>query len=84
MIVQDCTGLYFEKLDTMRIPQNALINVYSSVLNPREQQPNGSCNVSRIDNATNITIKPAWSRRELQSPQDYFGYVWVDFLQLIC
>jgi len=34
------------------IPESAGINVYSFALNPEEHQPSGSCNFSRIDNAT--------------------------------
>lgn len=35
------------------------INVYSFALKPEEHQPSGTCNMSRIDNATlNITLTP--------------------------
>lgn len=35
------------------------INVYSFALNPVEHQPSGSCNMSRIDNATlSLTLSP--------------------------
>ncbi len=35
------------------------INVYSFALNPEDHQPSGSCNMSRIDNATlHLTLSP--------------------------
>jgi hypothetical protein len=40
------------------IPLSPGINVYSFAIRPEEHQPSGSCNFSRIDNATlQITIK---------------------------
>ena len=37
-------------------PYTANINVYSFALKPEEHQPSGTCNMSRIDNATlNLT-----------------------------
>ena len=39
-----------------RVPVNSGINVYSFALKPEEHQPSGTCNMSRIDNATlNLT-----------------------------
>jgi len=35
-----------------RVPLEARINVYSFALKPEEHQPSGTCNMSRIDNAT--------------------------------
>jgi len=35
-----------------RVPTNKGINVYSFALKPEEHQPSGTCNMSRIDNAT--------------------------------
>ena len=35
-----------------RVPVGAQINVYSFALKPEEHQPSGTCNMSRIDNAT--------------------------------
>ena len=35
-----------------RVPSTAGINVYSFALKPEEHQPSGTCNMSRIDNAT--------------------------------
>ena len=36
------------------------VNVYSFALNPEEHQPSGTCNMSRIDNATlNVRFDPA-------------------------
>jgi hypothetical protein len=35
-----------------RVPENKHINVYSFALKPEEHQPSGTCNMSRIDNAT--------------------------------
>ena len=35
-----------------RVPVDAMINVYSFALKPEEHQPSGTCNMSRIDNAT--------------------------------
>lgn len=41
------------------IPESAGINCYSFGLRPEEHQPSGTCNMSRIDNATlNITMDP--------------------------
>ena len=37
---------------------SAGINVYSFALNPEEHQPSGTCNFSRIDNAT-LTVTMA-------------------------
>jgi hypothetical protein len=34
------------------VPSNGHINVYSFALKPEEHQPSGTCNMSRIDNAT--------------------------------
>jgi hypothetical protein len=39
-----------------RVPKEMNINVYSFALKPEEHQPSGTCNMSRIDNATlNLT-----------------------------
>jgi hypothetical protein len=35
-----------------RVPIDTCINVYSFALKPEEHQPSGTCNMSRIDNAT--------------------------------
>ena len=35
-----------------RVPTDGMINVYSFALKPEEHQPSGTCNMSRIDNAT--------------------------------
>ena len=35
-----------------RVPTDGKINVYSFALKPEEHQPSGTCNMSRIDNAT--------------------------------
>ena len=35
-----------------RVPENMFISVYSFALKPEEHQPSGTCNMSRIDNAT--------------------------------
>ena len=35
-----------------RVPDDKKINVYSFALKPEEHQPSGTCNMSRIDNAT--------------------------------
>lgn len=41
------------------IPESAGINCYSFGLRPEEHQPSGTCNMSRIDNATlNLTLDP--------------------------
>jgi hypothetical protein len=48
-------GLYFNRVQPnqhhSRQPSDG-INVYSFALNPEEHQPSGTCNFSRIDNAT--------------------------------
>ena len=35
-----------------RVPTDSMISVYSFALKPEEHQPSGTCNMSRIDNAT--------------------------------
>ena len=35
-----------------RVPTDKHISVYSFALKPEEHQPSGTCNMSRIDNAT--------------------------------
>jgi len=48
-------GTYFDQVQPFqahtRAPDTG-INVYSFALRPEEHQPSGSCNFSRIDNAT--------------------------------
>ena len=55
------TGKFFNYVQTQthhsRTP-SAGINVYSFALNPEEHQPSGTCNFSRIDNAT-LTVTTA-------------------------
>ena len=55
------TGKFFNYVQThthhSRTP-SAGINVYSFALNPEEHQPSGTCNFSRIDNAT-LTVTTA-------------------------
>ena len=52
-------GSYFRNVQSLRHFSNTPaqgINVYSFAINPEEHQPSGTCNFSRIDNATlNIT-----------------------------
>ena len=55
-------GSYFNLVQTKQahtcIPASPGINVYSFALKPEDHQPSGSCNFSRIDNATlQITVK---------------------------
>ena len=49
-------GDYFNKVQPYqhhtRIPSSPGVNVYSFGLKPEEHQPSGTCNMSRIDNAT--------------------------------
>jgi len=41
------------------IPDSPGINVYSFALNPEQHQPSGTCNMSRIDNATlHLSVHP--------------------------
>ena len=54
-------GSYFNLVQTRQshtnIPESPGINVYSFALKPEDHQPSGTCNFSRIDNATlNIYI----------------------------
>lgn len=53
---QKRTGLYFDSLQTFKYHSGTSftkgINVYSFSLKPEDSQPSGSCNFSRIDNAT--------------------------------
>jgi hypothetical protein len=57
------TGSYFnivQPWQTLRSRPSAGIYMYSFSLKPDEHQPSGSCNFSRIDNATlNLTLKKA-------------------------
>lgn len=55
-------GNYFNWVQCFKhhtnIPESPGINVYSFALKPEEHQPSGTCNFSRIDNATlNLTIR---------------------------
>ena len=48
-------GMYFNYVQAWQCHSNTPadgINVYSFALNPEEHQPSGTCNMSRIDNAT--------------------------------
>jgi len=54
-------GSYFNKVQTRdhhtNIPESPGISVYSFALKPEDHQPSGTCNFSRIDNATlNVTL----------------------------
>ncbi len=51
------TGKYFDAVQphTHHTSSKTGVNVYSFALNPEEHQPSGTCNFSRIDNAT-LTI----------------------------
>ena len=43
-----------------RVPASVGVNVYSFALKPEEHQPSGTCNFSRIDNATlSLTLDEA-------------------------
>lgn len=55
-------GSYFNWVQCFKhhtnVPESPGINVYSFALKPEEHQPSGTCNFSRIDNATlNLTIR---------------------------
>jgi hypothetical protein len=55
-------AVFFERVQphTHHTRSGAGINVYSFALNPEEHQPSGTCNFSRIDNATlSVTTKAA-------------------------
>ena len=56
-------GSYFNRLQPYQNSQsapNAGVYMYSFALRPNEHQPSGTCNFSRIDNATlNLTMKQA-------------------------
>lgn len=56
-------GLYFNKVQPMQTVGSkpaAGVYLYSFALKPQEHQPSGTCNFSRIDNATlNLTFKSA-------------------------
>lgn len=53
-------GMYWNQVQTYQHHENVPkkgINVYSFALKPEEHQPSGTCNMSRIDNATlNLTL----------------------------
>lgn len=58
-------GSYFNLVQPYQhhtnIPRSKGINVYSFGLKPEEHQPSGTCNFSRIDNATlNLTLQPGF------------------------
>ena len=49
------SGKYFQNVQILKhasTPEYPGINVYSFALNPEDHQPSGTCNFSRIDNAT--------------------------------
>jgi hypothetical protein len=56
-------GRYFSLVQPYQHHENVPtqgINVYSFALKPEEHQPSGTCNMSRIDNATlNLTLTPS-------------------------
>jgi len=57
-------GTYFNTVQPYqhhtRVPTSAGVNAYSFALKPEEHQPSGTCNMSRIDNATlNLTLGSA-------------------------
>ena len=60
------TGKYFEAVQphTHHTSSKTGVNVYSFALNPEEHQPSGTCNFSRIDNAT-LTITTGASVAEV-------------------
>jgi len=55
-------GLYFNMVQPYQhhsATPSTGINVYSFAIKPEEHQPSGTCNMSRIDNATlNMTLEP--------------------------
>ena len=52
-------GSYFNMQHHENVPSKG-INVYSFTIKPEEHQPSGTCNFSRIDNATlNLWLTPA-------------------------
>ena len=65
-------GLYFNKvqpLQTVASKPAAGVYLYSFALKPQEHQPSGTCNFSRIDNATlNLTFKTASAANTLAGP----------------
>jgi hypothetical protein len=52
------TAAYDETLLSLVEDNSQHINVYSFALNPEEHQPSGTCNFSRIDNATLVLTNP--------------------------
>jgi hypothetical protein len=58
----DRTSDYFQLVQPYqhheRVPVGKNINVYSFALKPEEHQPSGTCNMSRIDNAT-LKLSPS-------------------------
>jgi hypothetical protein len=61
-------GRYFNLVQNYQHHENVPVqgvNVYSFALRPEEHQPSGSCNFSRIDNATlNLTLTPQAVKKE--------------------
>ena len=71
-------GNYFSRVQPFEhhscVPQSAGINVYSFALKPEEHQPSGTCNFSRIDNATlNLTLQSDLNVVAPQQPGDAAG-----------
>ena len=65
------TGRYFNLVQPYQhhsnVPESPGINVYSFALKPEDHQPSGSCNFSRIDNATlSITLDAAVSAAKVR------------------
>ena len=57
-------GMYFDVVQPYQhhttVPMSRGINVYSFGLKPEEHQPSGTCNMSRIDNATlHLELEPS-------------------------
>jgi hypothetical protein len=57
------------------VPANYDVSVYSFALKPEEHQPSGTCNMSRIDNAT-LVLKYTNSENDYDSAKNYMVYVY--------
>lgn len=67
---QERSGEYFNLVQPYQshtnIPRSPGINVYSFAISPEEHQPSGSCNMSRIDNAT-LQVAVAYANQLLEN-----------------
>jgi hypothetical protein len=72
-------SMYFQYVQPYQhhetVPASNDVSVYSFALKPEEHQPSGTCNMSRIDNAT-LVLKYTDSENEYDNNKDYMVSVY--------